>query len=752
MDHPSKERLFHVGARGFVSTETKGQRAEMIALADAAKRSSNPVDHWLISWSENEFPTPHEIDGAVKMFLSHLGMHNQPCFYACHGDTHNRHLHIALNRYDAVSERMLEINKGFTREAAHQAIALIADRFGWKPEPNARYVAENGVAVLTRTGRINKEYNQKPLGIAAQKYEATTGYHSAQRNSRKNVLLALTGAYDWQDLHESLERAGASYRPVGTNGAIVEIAGQKLKASSVHRTCTLTHLTKRLGPYEPPLKPFHPKEIVVERFHQAFRADEYKAEREAYERLSKQDKKEVGRRGKICKESMAGSLVPRRPAPDLESWYYSKNEGVFADRWRNRNIAAPLPSFDAIGLYDELKGHVVGDFQPYRCSDGYRYARGPDEPTAFIDSGARILVVELSDEALLAALRLAALRFDGRVAVTGHDEFVQRTYLLAEQNGLGQFITNSDFVARREASESERQQEKLKILQQHADNARAKEEKTRSDNTFRISPQSRLHEQTRPPSDGLRRSGAMANLRTLPQFGMDRGRRLDQSLLQGLSLNNLPAQTATPGNASSLPASGLGEHPDDPGMRRIGQHAIRNEPIKTGSPDVGLKRTADENLPPPAPGARNPIVPPPPGLGTGIFAQAEMLKGLGLKPGDVRSKGPMQPDEKPKVGQEAGNTEKPVMPGQPFAPKPSDFGLERTADGKAAPLHQASPEPAQLPSEPALTMLAQAAGLKGKDTEGRISRSKGPESPPPSKDEIADAIALAHLHKRGRDR
>ncbi len=49
----------------------------MIAIAQMASRSPNPIDHWLLSWREGELPTPAEIDETVTMFLEHLGVDNQ---------------------------------------------------------------------------------------------------------------------------------------------------------------------------------------------------------------------------------------------------------------------------------------------------------------------------------------------------------------------------------------------------------------------------------------------------------------------------------------------------------------------------------------------------------------------------------------------------------------------------------------------------------------------------------------------------
>ena len=46
----------------------------MIDLAEMARRSPQPVQHWIMSWREGEQPTPAQADEAVKMFLDEMGL------------------------------------------------------------------------------------------------------------------------------------------------------------------------------------------------------------------------------------------------------------------------------------------------------------------------------------------------------------------------------------------------------------------------------------------------------------------------------------------------------------------------------------------------------------------------------------------------------------------------------------------------------------------------------------------------------
>lgn len=455
------ERLFHIGARNFVSSDIDGQRAEMIAVAQAASRSPNAIDHWLLSWREGELPTPAEIDETVAMFVEHLGVGGQPCIYACHGDTDNRHVHLALNRYDPLSRRMIEINDGFTREAAHQAVALIVDRFGWQAEADARYAVVDGRPVMAAGAVQRQEEGRKPIGAKAAAFENRTGYRSAQRIVLEEAVPRIKAARSWRDLHAALAEVGIRYDPVGTNGVTLTVGDERVKASSVDRAITRTQVEKRLGAFEPREAAINdvPRDPNGDRLAEAFRADEYRAECERWRRHQQARREQ---RAALVRESLdekkharpaererRARLMP--PPPDLESWYYARREVMFVSRWRNRLRVTELPHFSGAAIRTTHLPSEIDGYHGYPCSDGVRYARGPEDPTAFVDRGTRIGVVIQEDQAMLAALRLAALKFDGKVSINGDEQFRERTFQLAQRNGLGHVLTDSDLATRWQA-------------------------------------------------------------------------------------------------------------------------------------------------------------------------------------------------------------------------------------------------------------------------------------------------------------
>lgn len=637
LDQPDTERLFHIATRNFITTDMRSQRAEMIALANAATRSSNPVDHWLISWSENEFPTPDQVDETVEMFLTHLGVKAQPAIYACHGDTHNRHVHIALNRYDPVAERMVEINKGFNHRAAQQALALIVDRFGWKAQAGAHYTVERGELVLTDAGRLSEKGDHKALGAPARKFEAQTGYASAQRRAQDGLIKLFRESESWQELHARLAASGATYRPVGTNGAVIEIAGTEMKASSVDRSCTLTRLCGRFGTYEPPDQNYELTELEPQRLPEAFRADEFKAQREAWHALSEEERAHLSRRKR--RKDPADQSTLRKPPPDLESWYYSQSEGYFADRWRNRHSPRPV-DYLAVGAVEDLEHRGdVGEFKAFRCSDGWRYAREITSPTAFLDRGQHIQVIEQSDEAMLAALRLAVQKSGGRVRIVGSSDFQERVFQIAQANGLGAFLTNENLVQRRAAEEATRT--KSEASTRPLPSLPKIERKTDADARQPRRQKLPLYQPNGPIPDGQGEFRNLADMRSLPQFGVDDGRSVFARILPSVPLSGsqTPSQDS-PGQhqqavieprTSSPSASG------DHDVRRAGRPAEVKGQVGIPS-DPSPPATEQTQTPRAAPPPPKKVAP------TGLLAQAAQLakekeQGGGLSNAPV-SKGP----------------------------------------------------------------------------------------------------------------
>ena len=147
-----QEKVAHAGSRNFLTSTHNGQKMEMIALAEESVHSNMPVQHWIFSWQEGEQPTREQVDEAVDIFLDHMGLTGHQTVYGLHYDTDNYHLHIAVNRMNEETGKVVQPHKGFDIDAAHRILALIEHGQGWKPQEKARYVVlENGELAVSYT-------------------------------------------------------------------------------------------------------------------------------------------------------------------------------------------------------------------------------------------------------------------------------------------------------------------------------------------------------------------------------------------------------------------------------------------------------------------------------------------------------------------------------------------------------------------------------------------------------------------------
>jgi hypothetical protein len=243
-----EEKCIHYEARNFIASTPAGQRAEMIALAEEATRSTDPIDHWVLSWPKDEKPTIEEAREAIEIFLTSVGMVDHQCMWALHDDTKDRHLHIALNRVDPVTHRVTKINKGFDKIACQRAVTLIEHAQGWRPEANALFHMVDGKPVLKvpETERVKSdEPSQRSI-----KMERQTGQKSPERIGKEIAKPIIRRATTWAEVHAGLAAVGMEYKRDGS-GARVWIGGVGVKASAVDRAASFGTLQERLGPFKP---------------------------------------------------------------------------------------------------------------------------------------------------------------------------------------------------------------------------------------------------------------------------------------------------------------------------------------------------------------------------------------------------------------------------------------------------------------------------------------------------------------------
>ena len=198
----------------------------------------------MFSWQEGEQPTREQVEEVVDMFLEKMGLTGHQTVYGVHYDTDNYHLHVAVNRTNPETGKVVLPFNGLDIQEAHKLVAHIEGRQGWASEENSMYaVLENGELARRRTAREIKPKQ------AALDFEHATGEKSAQRIAQERGHSIIKDAQSWAELHEKLAEVGLRFEKKGS-GAIIFVGEKAVKASSVDRAFSMGKLCKRLGEFE----------------------------------------------------------------------------------------------------------------------------------------------------------------------------------------------------------------------------------------------------------------------------------------------------------------------------------------------------------------------------------------------------------------------------------------------------------------------------------------------------------------------
>lgn len=203
---------------------------------------------------KDEHPSVAQVREAVQMFVGHCGLNGHQYVFGLHHDTEHLHVHIAINRVDPLTLKVTKINKGFDREAAHQAIAIIEKKQGWREKEGARYRANECGELLIdpktkRPQKARETVIAKKPSAAAQTKEFHTGEKSAQRMAQEIAAPIIQKVGSWQELHRQLAAQGIRYEKKGS-GAVIYIGNVAVKASDADRKASLSALQKRFGEYK----------------------------------------------------------------------------------------------------------------------------------------------------------------------------------------------------------------------------------------------------------------------------------------------------------------------------------------------------------------------------------------------------------------------------------------------------------------------------------------------------------------------
>lgn len=486
--HEEAEKTEYIAACGnFLSDSAQGRRAEMIALAEEATRSKDPVDHWLLSWKEGEQPTQAQCGEAVEILKKHLGMSGEHlAVYALHRNTENYHLHIVMNRVHPETLRVSD--KEWCIDRAHKALAEIVHAQEWEAEQNARY-GKDGARALAST---QPERNANP-GTRARDYENATGEKSAERIAIEQAAPILKEARSWNEVHERLAALGMRYEQKGS-GALLWVGDIAVKASVCGREFSRKRMEERLGAFEAddrPLKGISAKTAEEPINHEApakfaqynsalrqFRAEKdtaqtaqraaHRAERTTLLQQFRSERAHLSKGAQwsgpalnVARSLLAAEQAKQRASLSdqqkrqrdelrqefghrmtYEEFLKSQGEEQLAENWRYRRGASQAASMHGDSDAQPMK-RDIRDFTAQvqfsakdRVAAIHYHATHGTGRISFTDVGQRIDVWQQQDEAaVLAALQLSTQKW-GVVNITGPEEFKHLCANLAAQHGI----------------------------------------------------------------------------------------------------------------------------------------------------------------------------------------------------------------------------------------------------------------------------------------------------------------------------
>jgi hypothetical protein len=471
------EKVEHRGALNLLNIDHDGQVQEMIDLAETAKRSTQPVQHWILSWREHEQPTAAQADEAVRMFLDEMGLADHQAIYALHRDTDVSHVHVAVNRVNPETEKLVTVNKGFDHEIAHRAIARIEMRQNWERVQHALYEARPDGTI--ERARPRGDLERQP-SAPARDFEERAGERSAERIAIEDAAPLIRHARGWRELHEGLAAKGMRFEQKGS-GALLWIGEQPVKASAAGRDCSMAALRERLGEFTPSLavapppprpRPVDPESTLLRGYVQnrhrhyedraAVRAKNIDQQREESHRMAErhrqeradvlggswkgkgdllnatrsvlaarqaQEKAEIGHRHKLERAALRRD---KGRFPSYEEWLAT--DRTRADQWRHRQRR---PDTIEGRTFDQPAPRDIRAFTA--TMDGWQvhyHLSGTRGAPAFTDRGRTIDIHDSGRrESVLAALQLSAQKW-GTFTVRGSEQFRHTCAELAAEHGF----------------------------------------------------------------------------------------------------------------------------------------------------------------------------------------------------------------------------------------------------------------------------------------------------------------------------
>jgi len=453
-----------IETQGVASLRTAA--AEMEAVASQCRRLRAPADyHLVVSWHENEHPTPEQAFAAGRHALAALGMESHQYVMAVHGDTANAHLHVAVNRVDPETYRAVSPFRDYIK--LDRAMREIELEQRWSHDRGPTVVREiegrePEVVLAFKEQTHGRDHGRgidepAPITQKARDFAAWSGDRPFTEWVREAApALKATLARDGvgiDDVQRTLADYGLELQRKGSGLVVVHHDDQELvaKASQVARFLSREQLEQRVGFLDDRVPAFRSVERqAAERAPEAAREVPARAVEVDTSTTSAVERARAGERSR--QRELDGQHVKRDVSDRdrMREWFREKHEREperdykrdperRADRRAERRLERER-------LYAEFRAErsrgderrVVWDKQ--RESERARYAEITERKIEYRrelrESG---LAPQIATS--LAAFRAAQERSDLRDAIVGERTELKRELNIEQRQAWREFVT-----------------------------------------------------------------------------------------------------------------------------------------------------------------------------------------------------------------------------------------------------------------------------------------------------------------------
>ncbi len=201
----------------------------MATQARNTRAEGDKTYHLIISFRAGEHPPSDALVEIEQRICAGLGFAEHQRISAVHHDTDNLHVHVAINKIHPRRFTMQEPFRAY-RTLAELCVKLETE-YGLAPDNHQ----------ATKRGAENR----------AADMEHAAGIESLLGWVKRECLPQIHGAASWTALHRALHDNGLALRERG-NGFVIEASdGTVVKASSVSRDLSKSRLEARLGVFQP---------------------------------------------------------------------------------------------------------------------------------------------------------------------------------------------------------------------------------------------------------------------------------------------------------------------------------------------------------------------------------------------------------------------------------------------------------------------------------------------------------------------